>query len=79
MTGPGRRGTALTLTAEDTAALTALLTTIGEFLRGSPDITGRLAAFLENRGSRSPGFEARDLTGEPSFTAFGYRCRLRRQ
>ena len=76
MTGPGRRKAALTLTAEDAAGLAALLTTVDEFLRSSPDITSRLAGFLQNRGSRFPGFEACNLIDELSFTALGYRCRL---
>jgi hypothetical protein len=76
MTGPGRRKAALTMTAQDAAGLAAILTTVGEFLRSSPDITSRLAGFPGNRGSRFPRSEACNLTGELSFTALGYRCRL---
>jgi hypothetical protein len=76
MTGPGRRKAAVTLTAAEAAGLAALLTTIDEFLRSSPDVTAELAAFLGNRGSRFPGFEAGNLIDELSFTALGYRSRL---
>lgn len=76
MTGPGRRKAAITLTAAEAAGLAALLTTVDEFLRSSPDITSGLAEFLGNRGSRFPGFEACNLIDELSFTALGYRCRL---
>ncbi len=76
MTGPGRRTAALTLTAAEAADLAGLLTTLDEFLRSSPDITAGLAVFLENRGSRFPGFDACNLIDELSFTAHGYRCRL---
>jgi hypothetical protein len=76
MTSPGRRKTAITLTAAEAAGLAALLTTIDEFLRSSPDITAGLAEFLGSRGSRFPGFEACNLIDELSFTALGYRCRL---
>ena len=76
MTGPGRRKAAVTLTAAEAARLSALLTTLDEFLRSSPDITAGLAAFPGKRGSRLPGFEAFNLVDELSFTALGHRCRL---
>jgi hypothetical protein len=77
MTSPRRRkaGT-ITLTAAEAAGLTALLTTIDEFLRSSPAVTAGLAEFLRGRGSRFPGFEACNLIDELSFTALGYRSRL---
>jgi hypothetical protein len=76
MTGPGRRKAAVTLTAAETAGLAALLTTIDEFLRSSPNVTAELAAFLGSRGSRFPGFEAGNLIDELSFPALRYRNRL---
>jgi hypothetical protein len=76
MNGPGRRKAAVTLTAAEASGLAALLTTIDEFLRSSPNVTAGLAAFLGSRGSRFPEFEACNLIDELSFTALGYRTRL---
>ncbi len=76
MTGPRRRKAAITLTAAEVASLAALLTTIDEFLRSSPDVTAGPAGFLRARGARFPRFEACNLVDELSFTALGYRSRL---
>jgi len=42
MTGPGRRKAAVTLTAAQAAGLSALLTTLDEFLRSSPGVAAEL-------------------------------------
>ena len=76
MTSPRRRKAAITLTTAEAASLTALLTTIDEFLRSSPAVTADLAEFLRTRGARFPGFEACNLIDELSFPALGYRNRL---
>ena len=75
MTSPGRRKNAITLPAADAAELTALLTTIDEFLR-SDCASGALAAFLASRGAQFPGHDASVLTDELSFTALSFRNRL---
>ena len=75
MTSPRRRKNAITLPAADAAGLTALLTTIDEFLR-SDCASGALAAFLASRGAQFPGHHASVLTDELSFTALNFRNRL---
>ena len=79
MTGPGRHKTAVTLTAAEAAGLSALLTTLDEFLRSSPGVAAELTAFPGNRGSRFPGSEGGNLIDELSFTALGYPLPPRRQ
>jgi hypothetical protein len=76
MTSPRRRKSVITLTTAEAAALTALLTTIDEFLRSGPAVTAGLTEFLRARGARFPGFEACNLIDELSFTALGYRNRI---
>ncbi len=72
MTAPVRKLT-VTMTAASAAELTALLTTLDEFVRSNPRIAAELAAFLASRGSRFPEFEASNLIDELSFTALGLR------
>jgi hypothetical protein len=55
------------------ADLTALLTMLDEFLRGSPPASAMLAAFLAGAGHQNPGYAASLLIDEASFTALRLR------
>lgn len=72
MTAPRHEPT-VTMTAAFADDLTALLTTLDDFVRSTPRIAAELAAFLVSRGSRLPDFETGNQIDELSFTALGLR------
>ena len=74
MTRQPGRAPAIRLPAAQAADLTALLTTLDEFIRSSPRVTAELRRFLAGRGSRFPGHDASLLTDTLSFTALAFRA-----
>lgn len=61
------------LPPESAAALTDMLCELDAFLRSGGPVITSLTDFLHHRGARYPGFAARNLIDELSFTAAQHR------